>query len=209
MDSKASSADRQGSGPPESGWFWLDNLAAECMRNVGAAAFAVYGVLAKHAGRDRRCFPSIDTIGKCTGLARGERSSSVSPAPKFGGLYVRDLLLRLHADDPCLEEMLPDHWAAAHPEAILTHRLEESRSRAVRTRARRAHRRARQRYPSRRDDVIFRGLLVGRRRTPPPFASTGNLVCRCDLPVGPILGPLSRGLESSRLDDFLGRIKCD
>ena len=58
--------------------------------------------------------------------------------------YVRDLLLRLHADAPCLEEMLPDRWAASHPEAILNHRLEESRAKAVRTRARRAHRRARQ-----------------------------------------------------------------
>ncbi len=58
-------------------------------------------------------------------------------------VYVRDLLLRLHADDPRLEELLPDRWAAAHPEAILNHRLEESRTRAVRTRARRAHRRAR------------------------------------------------------------------
>ncbi len=57
--------------------------------------------------------------------------------------YVRDLLLRLHADDVCLEEMLPDRWAAAHPAAILNHRLEESRAKAVRTRARRAHRRAR------------------------------------------------------------------
>ena len=58
--------------------------------------------------------------------------------------YVRDLLLRLNADAPNLEEMLPDRWAAAHPESILTHRLEESRAKAVRTRARRAHRRARQ-----------------------------------------------------------------
>jgi transposase len=57
-------------------------------------------------------------------------------------VYVRDLLLRLHADDPCLEEMLPDRWAAAHPEAILSHRLHESRTKAIRTRARRAHRRA-------------------------------------------------------------------
>ena len=57
--------------------------------------------------------------------------------------YVRELLLRLHADDLRLEEMLPDRWAAAHPEAILTHRLEESRAKAARTRARRAHRRAR------------------------------------------------------------------
>lgn len=58
--------------------------------------------------------------------------------------YVRDLLLRLNADDAQLDEMLPDRWAAAHPEAILTHRLDESRVRAARTRARRAHRRARQ-----------------------------------------------------------------
>ena len=56
--------------------------------------------------------------------------------------YVRELLLRLHADDPQLEEMLPDRWAAAHPEAVLNHRLDESRVKAVRTRARRAHRRA-------------------------------------------------------------------
>ena len=56
--------------------------------------------------------------------------------------YVRDLLLRLHADDPRLDEMLPDRWAAAHPEAILTYRLDESRTRAARTQARRAHRRA-------------------------------------------------------------------
>jgi len=57
--------------------------------------------------------------------------------------YVHDLLLRLHADDSRLEEMLPDRWAAAHPEAILNHRLDESRTKAIRTRARRAHRRAR------------------------------------------------------------------
>jgi transposase len=56
--------------------------------------------------------------------------------------YVHDLLLRLHADDQRLENMLPDRWAAAHPEAILNHRLDESRTKAIRTRARRAHRRA-------------------------------------------------------------------
>ncbi len=54
------------------------------------------------------------------------------------GAYVRDLLLRLNADDLRLEEMLPDRWAADHPEAILNHRLEESRTKAIRTRARRA-----------------------------------------------------------------------
>ena len=54
--------------------------------------------------------------------------------------YVRDILLRLHADDQCLEDLLPDRWAAAHPEAILNHRLEESRTKAIRARARHAHR---------------------------------------------------------------------
>ena len=57
--------------------------------------------------------------------------------------YLRELLLRLHADDARLEEMLPDRWAVAHPDAILTHRLDESREKAARTRLRRAHRRAR------------------------------------------------------------------
>lgn len=56
--------------------------------------------------------------------------------------YVRDILLRIHAEDLRLEELLPDRWAAAHPEAILSHRLEESRAKAIRTRAHRAHRRA-------------------------------------------------------------------
>jgi hypothetical protein len=45
--------------------------------------------------------------------------------------YVRQLHLRLHADDPHLEEMLPDRSAAAHPEAVLTYRLEESRRKAA------------------------------------------------------------------------------
>ncbi len=55
--------------------------------------------------------------------------------------YVRELLMRLHAEDPQLEEMLPDRWAAAHPEAVLTHRLEESRAKAANKRDRRRRRR--------------------------------------------------------------------
>jgi len=55
--------------------------------------------------------------------------------------YVRELLLRLHADDPRLEEMLPDRWAAQHPEAVLTYRLEESRRKAAAQRDRRSRRR--------------------------------------------------------------------
>ena len=50
--------------------------------------------------------------------------------------------MRLHADDARLEEMLPDRWAAQHPEAVLTHRLEESRAKAATKRDRRQRRRA-------------------------------------------------------------------
>ena len=57
-------------------------------------------------------------------------------------VYVRELLLRLHADDARLEEMLPDRWAAQHPEAVLTYRLEESRCKAAAKRDRRSRRRA-------------------------------------------------------------------
>jgi transposase len=73
----------------------------------------------------------------CTILA-GAKRHGIAP-----WCYVRELLLRLHADDPRLKEMLPDRWAAAHPEALLTHRLDESRAKAARGQARRAHRRAR------------------------------------------------------------------
>jgi len=55
--------------------------------------------------------------------------------------YVRELLMRLHADDARLEEMLPDHWATAHPESVLTHRLNESRAKAAAKRDRRQRRR--------------------------------------------------------------------
>jgi transposase len=59
--------------------------------------------------------------------------------------YLRELLLRLHADDARLDEMLPDRWAADHPESVLTYRLEESRQKAARKRDRRRRRRAKNR----------------------------------------------------------------
>ena len=55
--------------------------------------------------------------------------------------YLRELLLRLHADDARLDAMLPDRWAADHPEMVLTYRLEESRQKASRQRDRRHRRR--------------------------------------------------------------------
>jgi transposase len=60
--------------------------------------------------------------------------------------YLREILLRLHAEDPHLDKMLPDRWAAEHPEMVLTYRLEESRQKAARQRDRRRRRRT-QRQP--------------------------------------------------------------
>ena len=56
--------------------------------------------------------------------------------------YLRELLLRLHGDDSRLDEMLPDKWAANHPESVLTYRLEESRRKAAAKSTRRRHARA-------------------------------------------------------------------
>jgi transposase len=56
--------------------------------------------------------------------------------------YLRELLLRLHDDDPRLDDMLPDKWAANHPEAVLAYRLEESRRKAAAKSTRRRHARA-------------------------------------------------------------------
>lgn len=55
--------------------------------------------------------------------------------------YLREILLRSHAEDPRIDAMLPDRWAAEHPEMVLTHRLEESRRKAARQRDRRRRRR--------------------------------------------------------------------
>jgi transposase/uncharacterized protein YeeX (DUF496 family) len=62
--------------------------------------------------------------------------------------YVRDLLLRLSTGERDLEALLPDRWAASHPEHVLQHRLDESRQKAARQTARRKRRRA-TRPPSR------------------------------------------------------------
>jgi transposase len=59
--------------------------------------------------------------------------------------YLRDILLRLHGDDPRLDEMLPDRWAKEHPQDVLTYRLDESRKKAARQRDRRQRRRKRRR----------------------------------------------------------------
>jgi transposase len=61
--------------------------------------------------------------------------------------YVRELLMRRHADDERLDDMLPDHWAAQHPESVLNYRLEESRNKAATQRDRRTRRRLQTKSP--------------------------------------------------------------
>jgi transposase len=56
--------------------------------------------------------------------------------------YVRDVLLRLSAGETDLEALLPDRWGASHPEHVLQHRLDESRQKAARQKAKRERRRA-------------------------------------------------------------------
>ncbi len=56
--------------------------------------------------------------------------------------YVRDVLLRLSVGETDLESLLPDRWAASHPEHVLKHRLEESRRKAARQQEKRQQRRS-------------------------------------------------------------------
>jgi transposase len=57
--------------------------------------------------------------------------------------YLNDVILQLTVDagPDSLGRLLPDRWAAAHPEHVLNHRLDESREKARRRDQRRAERR--------------------------------------------------------------------
>jgi transposase len=57
--------------------------------------------------------------------------------------YVRDVILQLAVDasPERVATLLPDRWALAHPELVLSHRLEESRQKAQRRDQRRSNRR--------------------------------------------------------------------
>jgi hypothetical protein len=51
--------------------------------------------------------------------------------------HPEDLVL----DSPYLHDLLPDRWAAAHPQSVRHERIEEKQGRSDMTRARRARRR--------------------------------------------------------------------
>ena len=50
-------------------------------------------------------------------------------------VYVKDVLDQLLAGRTDYEPLLPWNWAAAHPEAIRTYRVEERKERATRKKA--------------------------------------------------------------------------
>jgi len=52
-------------------WFWLDNsLIDEYGATIGAYGIAVYAVLARHANRERECWPSLKRIAAMIGCSK-------------------------------------------------------------------------------------------------------------------------------------------
>ena len=72
-------------------------------------------------------------------VIRGSAGSPHRPTPRPAGphypLVGPCATLRLSAGETDLESLLPDRWAASHPEHVLQHRLDESRRRAARKKA--------------------------------------------------------------------------
>jgi transposase len=64
--------------------------------------------------------------------------------------YLRDVFERLAEGEPHLDSLLPDVWAAAHPEAIRSYRAHEREAVATAKRARRERRRALERLKANR-----------------------------------------------------------
>jgi transposase len=114
----------------EDGRLTIDNNASE--RRVRDQAI----------GRKNWMFLGSDEAGPraavlCTIIA-GAKRHRLEP-----WAYLHDVILQLAVDasPELLVGLLPDRWALAHPEHILSHRLEESRQKAQRRDQRRARRR--------------------------------------------------------------------
>ena len=95
-------------------------------------------------GRKNWLFLGSDEAGPraavlCTILA-GAKRHRLEP-----WAYLRDVIMQLSVDasPESLARPLPDRWAQAHPEHVLSHRLEESREKARRRDQRRGMRRLR------------------------------------------------------------------
>jgi transposase len=115
---------------PEDGRLTIDNNMSE--RRVRDQAI----------GRKNWMFLGSDEAGPraavlCTIIA-GAKRHRLEP-----WAYLHDVILQLSVDasPESLARLLPDRWAAAHPEHVLSHRLDESRQKAQRRDERRGMRR--------------------------------------------------------------------
>jgi transposase len=111
------------------GWLTIDNNVSERTLRLQAIGRKNWEFLGSEAAGPRAA--TLFTI-----LA-GAKRHHLEPFA-----YLRDVVLRLAAGETDLESLLPDRWAAAHPEWVLDHRLAESREKAARQAAKRQARRA-------------------------------------------------------------------
>ncbi len=117
----------------EDGRIPLDtNLVERLLRPVavGRKGYLFFG--SQNGGR---------TAATLYSIVQSARRNNVDVLP-----YLTDVLQTLPAITPddvaALDALLPDRWALAHPEHVLTERIEESREAQARRRHRRAARRA-------------------------------------------------------------------
>ena len=77
--------------------------------------------------------------------------------------YLNDVILELSVDasPESLERLLPDRWAAADPEHVLNHRLDESRQKAQRRDQRRAEQGAARDKPTNDEEVVTLAFPFG------------------------------------------------
>ncbi len=50
------------------GWFKVSNAAVDLIPKIGMTAFGVLMILAKHANRQRQCWPSVQTVARAAGI---------------------------------------------------------------------------------------------------------------------------------------------
>ncbi len=107
------------------------DVAASHLRGIGCHPSRFYAL---GEGNDA---PDPRAAVACTILAGAKRHRLESRA------YLRELILQVSVDlsPEFLETLLPDRWAAAHPEHVLSYRVEESREKARHRNERRAKRR--------------------------------------------------------------------
>jgi len=74
---------------PPKGWFWVENGVIDQLGSIGTMAFAVYGVLARHADQRRECYPSLKTISNALGASKRSVLRAIGTLEKVGLLKVQ------------------------------------------------------------------------------------------------------------------------